>query len=289
MRLGYLAVAFMILAGVIAAMAFLGITAATTPRTVAAALGTDAADPPDLASRREAAIAELTAACLRAAGIAAVAVIEAPAAFPDADLDPVAWAERWGFGVSTSVGASPAVSVVDVNLEAAERAGPAARRRYLAVLHGEGRRPGCHDPASEQVLGLRRRVLAPIAADLGRLDRAIEADPAMATVLASWQRCVAPVADAFGPSRADLGPTLLARFAARLAAIRDDSAQLARLQATERRTATVIARCEAAYAAARARVATTYEGPWVDRHRAILERMRTAIAEAEAAWPTVPP
>ena len=82
---------------------------------------------------------------------------------------------------------------------------------------------------------------------------------------------------------------LLGRFADRLAAVHGDPAALARLQATERRTAAVVARCEVAYAADRARIAATYEGPFVDRHRAELERIRRAIAAAEAAWPTLPP
>jgi len=289
MRLGYLAGAFVALAGMVAALVFLAVTAAGAPRTVAAALGTDGADPPGLAVRRETAIALLTTACLRAAGIAAVPVIEPPTAIPDADLDPVAWAERWGFGVSTSVATPPGPPVVDVNLQAADRAGPAARRRYLTALHGDGRRLGCHESASEQVLGLRERILAPIAPDLARLDRAIEADPAMDAVLAAWQRCVAPVSDSPRSTRHDLGPTLLARFADRLGAVRASPVDLARLQATERRAATAVARCEVAYAADRAPVAATYEGPWVDRHRSTLERMRAAIAAAEAAWPTVSP
>jgi hypothetical protein len=289
MRLGYLAAACAILAAIVSALAFLAVTAASTPRTVAAALGTDGADAPGLAARREGAIAQLTAACLRSAGIEAVPVLETSAAIPDADLDPVAWAERWGFGVSTSVTAAPAVPVIDANLQAADRKGPAARRRYLALLHGDGRRPGCHEAASEQVLGLRQRLLAPLAADLTALGRAIEADAAIGVVLETWRQCVAPLAGPSRATRADLGPMLLGRFADRLAAVHGDPAALARLQATERRTAAVVARCEVAYAADRARIAATYEGPFVDRHRAELERIRRAIAAAEAAWPTLPP
>ena len=59
----------------------------------------------DLDRRRADAVAILTTRCMAAHGLAWAARPELPRQIPDAELDPVAWAERWGFGVSTSVGA----------------------------------------------------------------------------------------------------------------------------------------------------------------------------------------
>ena len=67
----------------------------------------------------------------------------------DAGLDPVNWAARWGFGVSTVVGRPEPVSVPDPNLQA-EAAMPAEDRdAYRAALDGPA---GCRTIATDTVV-----------------------------------------------------------------------------------------------------------------------------------------
>jgi hypothetical protein len=265
-----------------------------TPVTVASALGLDGPDPPGWQERREGAIAMLTAACLRRAGLEVVPVLDPPPPIPDPDLDPVAWAERWGFGVATSVGAAGVGAAVpgptDPNLEAARRAGGAAEQRYLAALRGHDGQPGCQQQASEIVLGLRERLLQPLEPALARLAGEIDADPAMAAIVDAWRVCVRPVAGtlADGP-RAAVGPAMLERAAKRLADWDGSPAALAAIQADERREASVVARCEAAYAGGRTRIATRHETPFVRAHATELAAIQSALEREEAAWPTMPP
>src|SRR4051794_21955986 len=221
LRLGYGGAGAAAIAFFVTLVAVLPNTAARPdPRSVAEALG-DVPDDPVTAARAAAAIAVRTAACLRAAGIRAVPIVDGPISIPDPDLDPVRWAERWGFGVSTSIGAPSPSPAADPNLSAAIGAGPVAHRRYLDALLGVDDQPGCHQVASDEVLGLRRRTIAPLARELSDLQRSIAADKDQAAVEQHWQACVRSVAPTFVPGR---GPgagdirTIIDAFAKRSAA-----------------------------------------------------------------------
>ena len=269
---------------------------APAPVTVRAALGLDGADPPDLARRRELAVERVVVACMAQRGFAYVPLTDPPPAIPDADLDPVDWAERWGFGVSTSAGRLLATApVVDVNLELAARLDPPEARRYRAALFGTGPRDeGCRAAGAEAILGLRERLLAPLAGPLSALEHAVAGDPGMTTAEATWATCVRRAADAMGVpaagrTRARLVPATLDVLARRLAALTPrDRAGLERLREAERRSAVAVARCESAYATDRETIARPYEAAFVRMHRVELRRIGSAIRTAEAALPAVP-
>jgi hypothetical protein len=206
---------------------------------------------------------------------------------PDEALDPVAWAARWGFGISTAVDAPPSAPLQDPN--AAYAAGLAAeqRRAYADALHGAAGRAGCAARATREVMDVRTRALEPLEGELGALEAAIDADPASTTMTAAWRGCVSSLGVP-APERGTLSIRLIERYASRLRAL-DGRAGLARLQADERRAGTQAARCDVAFVVGRASVAAPYERAFVVRHRDELDRIGAAIRSAEAAWPTIPP
>ena len=267
-----------------------------TPTTVRSALGLDGADPPGLDRRRAEAVERVVAACMARQGFPYHPVADPGPAIPDAELDPIAWAERWGFGVSTAIGWTQAApSLRDPNVALAERLGPAEAQRYRAALIGtEGQDGGCRAAGADTIHGLRQRLLAPLSQPLSALQAAIDRDPRTRTVRTAWVACIRRAADTIGIRAGDrtrdrLVPVALDVLARRLAALApDDETGLARLQAAERRSAVSIARCESSYAAGRAAVAEPYEAAFVRAHRADLRRIGAAIRAAEAALPNLP-
>jgi hypothetical protein len=257
------------------------------PRTVEEALGLRAAGA-ELDSRRAAAVAVLTAACMRGFGLSWLPVPDAPPAIPDPDLGPVAWADRWGFGVST-IPARPAGSADDPNLGAIATLPEAVRSRYRATLHGSAGQPGCQETAREAVYGLRDRLLRPLRSELDALDAAVTADPTQGRAVAVWRGCVGRVADGLPIDRRSLPNALLQRFAARASDVERGSPRLRDIQEDERRVAGVLARCEETYTDARTRIAAHYEAAFVLRHETALRAVGDAIRAAEAALPTLPP
>jgi hypothetical protein len=222
-------------------------------------------------------------------GHAWLPIVEPVPSIPDASLDPVAWADRWGFGISTEADRPTASPMPDGNLEALARASPSTRAAIVAAVHGTAASPGCAERANEEVYGLRTRALAPLRAALDQLRSAIDGDPAGLAAVASWRACVAAVSGDLALDRATLPAALLDRAARRYQEVRSHRADLASAQRDERRTAGVVARCEVAFAAARSRIAARYEGPFVARHREQLEAIASAIRSTEAAWPSAPP
>lgn len=234
---------------------------------------------------------------MRALGMPYRPVPQPAPPIPDPGLGPVAWAERWGFGVTTSVGVRPVAEVADPNAAYAAALPPDAAVVYRTALFGTDGASGCHGAANEQVHGLRARLLAPLDADLAALGRAVDADAAMIAVRDSWSACIRPAADALALAGSDrdrdrLPDALIAAFAGRLRALRPSSTgppTLGALQAFERRTAVRIARCEAAFAAGRAVVAAAHESRFVREHTAALAAIGRSIRDAEAALPDEPP
>jgi hypothetical protein len=257
------------------------------PATLAAALAFDApGSAGTLDRRREAAVAERTAECMAALGLAYEPVPEPPPQIPDAELDPVAWSARWGFGVSTSATWAAGRPRPDPNAAYAAGLAPGPRDRYRAALYGDGRTPGCIAAATDRVLGLRARVLAPLRPDLDALHREVESDPAVRAAAATWRRCVTSATGIVDPERASLGARLVAAFVARLAT---SDIALPALQVEERRVATAVARCESEYSAARMRAAAPHEARFVRRHWPRLRAITQVIRDAEAALPTLSP
>jgi hypothetical protein len=256
--------------------------------TVEGALGLAGADDPGLERRRALAVAERTRACMARRGFEHAAVPEPPLIIPDAELDPIAWAERWGFGVATSVGAAhQSAGRPEVGASPGPSPGGAA---YRNALYGDDLDPGCHALATRSVYGIRERVLAPLRDDLAALADTIEGDAAMTPVRTAWRRCATDAVDGLGLEaaaieRVVLPSRLLATFAGRVAASAGDRAELRRVQAVERRVAVAVARCEAAFAAGRAAVAAPHEARFVARQRDALARARALIEAADAALP----
>jgi hypothetical protein len=261
-------------------------TAGRPPLTVREALGVDPGSPA-LDARRAAAVAELTAKCMDALGLDWRPRTEAPPDIPDAELDPVAWADHWGFGVSTRVGSS-ATALADPDLAMLAAMPADARDRYRAALYGSGERPGCHETARVEVYGLRDRLLRPIRPRLDALEAAIGVDAAMVRALTDWRGCVAPVAAGLRVDRS-LPAGLIERIATRAAAVASGTPELRDLQAEERHVAGVLARCELRYTAVRETVARRYEAPFVARNSSTLAGIGAAIRAAEAALPTLSP
>lgn len=286
MRAAFGAILFGLVGGVGLATAVLS-SAGDRPTTVEAALRIHG--DPSLDRRRADAVAVLTADCMRQRGLPWLAVPEPAPQLPDPDLDPVEWARRWGFGLSTMVGAAPAQTREDANMAGSDGADPSTRAAYRRALHGQDGTPGCHDIASDAVFGLRDRLLAPMRDALDGLDARISADPAARQAVATWRKCVRPIATGLAADRRSLAGNLVGRYDARvrnLAGLRS-IAVLAALQADERRVATVVAECELAYAAARAAAAAPHEATFVVEHHGALTTIGAAIRAAEAALPTL--
>src|SRR4029453_12641471 len=111
---------------------------------------------------RSEAVGVLVARCMQAQGFAWDPWVEPPPAVPDPDLEPVAWAERWGFGVSTFVGRLPEAQAADPNLTALAGLPLPDRTRLRNALYGPRESdPGCLRSANDAVFGLRDRLLTP--------------------------------------------------------------------------------------------------------------------------------
>jgi hypothetical protein len=271
--------------GLAAAVVWGGPTRSTT---VAELLGLEPAGA-ELDARRANAVAALIADCMARLGLSWRPVAEPGPDIPDPALDPVAWADRWGFGVSTTADRPLPPGVADPNLSTLASLPPTAQRDYRLALHGSPGHHGCHEVATERVYGLRDRLLQPIRADLDGLDADIDADPGTAKALATWRGCVAEVSSGLTIDRRTLPGALMERFANGTAAISGGRVALRALQTEERRVAGVIARCEVAYGAVRRQVAARNEVRFLATHQEALVRIGAAIRAAEAALPTLPP
>jgi hypothetical protein len=284
-RAAYLALLIGLVGGLGLATAVLS-EAADRATTIASALGLE--NGAALDERRAEAVAVLTAACMRRLGLDWAPVVEAMPTIPDAHLDPIAWADRWGFGISTA-GVQPSTRPEsDANLVAVDAMPATAQSVYRAALHGTSDRPGCHEQASGTVYGLRDRLLAPLRASLDALQAEVEADPAAVRALAAWHACVADVSGGVTIDRRSLAGAIVERFIARMAALRERRG-LPALQAEERHVAGVLARCEARYVDAKAGVATRHERAFLARHGEALQAIGAAIRAEESALPTLPP
>ena len=291
MRAAYAALVFGVAAGLILTTGVLSGGRAPRPTTVAAVLAVDVPGI-DIDRRRSEAVAVLVSTCMTRHGIALTPWVERPPSLPDPDLGPVEWARRWGFGISTTVGHGSRVVPADPNLGLFGTAPPDERDARRRALYGFGGHPGCQATATDEVYGLRARLMTPLRAALDGLEAEIAADPAAERALAMWRDCVAPVAEGLTLERQRLPAALMERVSDRLGDLGTTPATIAGLagiQAAERRTATLLADCEAAFAADRAEVAAPYEAAFVDEHRAALERAGAAIREAEATLPALPP
>jgi hypothetical protein len=290
-RAGYLTFALAAL-GLLLVGTLVGLPA-PRPGSVTAVLGLDGRETPELERRRAFEVARRTASCMHSLGFAYDPVPEPPIAIPDAALDPIAWAARWGFGVTTSVRTLRDQEHVDVNAARAERLPWDERERYRRALHGKGDDPGCHGAATTAVYGMRERALATLRPHLAALERAIDADPAMDDVRAVWVECasaaIRPLASTtVTPDRERLPARILGWFAARLDAMRS-ARDLANAQALERWVAVAIARCESAFGSRRTNVAAPHEAAFIRIHGAALARIGLVIRAAEDRLASLPP
>ena len=285
MRAAYLALLIGLVGGLGLATAVLS-EAADRPTTVAAAL--DLGNDATLDERRAIGVAALTTACMRRLGLEWAPTVDTVPTIPDADLDPVAWADRWGFGISTAAAGPSAQPDADPNLAGVAAMPAAAQSVYRAALHGASDRPGCHETASATVYGLRDRLLAPLRPSLDALEAEIASYPVALRALACWHDCVSEVSGGATIDRRSLPPAIVQRFIGRVSALRD-TRDLPALQAEERRVAGVLARCEVHYVEAKAAAAARHETLFLATHHEALRAIGAAIRAAEAALPTLPP
>lgn len=260
-------------------------------RTVASVLALDVPGV-DIDRRRSEAVAVLVARCMTGHGFAWTPWVEPPPSLPDPGLGPITWAERWGFGISTVIGRPQTVEAGDPNLAAIGALGPDERDTVRRALYGDRGGGGCQDVASDDVFGLRERLLAPIRPALKELDSRIAADRGAPVLVSAWRTCVTPVSSASTVERSEVPARVMAGISNRLAALPQTPgavAALAALQADERRAATVLARCEAAFSAGRSIVAAPYEASFTLEHGDALRRIGAEIRAAESALPTLPP
>ena len=284
MRAAYAALILGIVAGLVLAT---GVLSSRTDRETTTVAGVLALEQPgdDGDARRAEAVAVLTARCMTTRGFQWAPSVEPPPSIPDAELDPVTWAARWGFGVSTVVGRPEPVSPRDPNVQAVTAMPPDEGDAYRDALDGPA---GCRTVATEHVYGLREREMAPVRASLRELDEKIAASPGAARATAAWAHCVGPVADGRPLEPRTLSPELRDAFVQRLARLGQVTGVVA-LQVEERRVATIMARCDVDYQRARGEVAAPFEAAFVAQHRRRLEATGAAIRSAEAALPTLPP
>lgn len=173
---------------------------------------------------------------------------------------------------------------------------PADRPRFRVALYGDGMGTvGCQGEAADAVFGLRTRLLAPLRAALTRIERAIEADPALDDARQRFADCatrsLGPMGATPGAPTHDRGALpawILDWFGTRLPAVMGSARALADLQHLERRTATAVARCELRFAHDRTIVARPHETAFVDRYGRVLAGIGAAIRAAEAAYPPAP-
>ena len=292
MRAAHAALILGIVGGLWLASSAFSARATPAPMTVAAALALDE-DGLDIDARRSEAVAVLVARCMQGRGFVWKPWVEPPPTVPDADLEPVAWAERWGFGVSTFAGRLPEAQAQDPNLTALAGLPLADRTRYRNALYGTRESdPGCLRSGNDAVFGLRDRLLTPLRAALADLDARINADPGALDAVAAWRACVAPIAGNDLPERRSFAERLIARFDGQVQGLGATPASMVglfALQTEERRVAAILAGCEAAFARTRDAVATPFEAAFVAQHRDGLARIGAAIRDAEAALPTLPP
>jgi hypothetical protein len=285
-RAAYAALILGVVAGAALATGVLSGRGDPGPTTVAGILALD--EPGiDRDRRRADAVAMLAGRCMLTRGHAWTPWPEPPPPIPDAELDAIGWAERWGFGVSTMVGRPVASASVDPNLRTIAAMAPDGREAYREALDGPH---GCRTDATDRVYGLRERALSPIRASLLDLDARIAASDAAERATGRWRDCVRPLADGDGHDvqRRTLPTELRDRFARRLAALARIPGLVA-LQVEERRVAAALARCDIEYDAARALAAAPFEAAYVAERRAALEAISAEIRAGEAALPSLPP
>lgn len=287
LRAGYLVVMLSVLGTLAVALAVLAPPPHRPgPTTVAEALGIG--QDATLDRRRALAVALRTHACMAALGLPHDPVPEPPPPIPDAHLDPVAWAARWGFGIATSVRVPAPMLAPDPNADRLATMTGAERARYTVALYGEGRGRdrslGCHGTAVDAVYGLRDRALEPLRERLDALRTTIDGDPAIPALDAGWDACVRslgiPLTD-----RSTLIDRMRRSFTERTAAVQADARLVAAVAEEERRIASGIARCEATHAAGMAAISAPYEARFVATYRSLLARIGARIQTAEAAYP----
>lgn len=290
MRAGYASFWLVVLLAIVAVVGA-GLTGhrqpPVAPATIAGALGLDETDAVELDRERATVVNAMTARCMAARGLPYPATVEPPPVIPDASLDPVAWADRWGFGVTTSVGTTGASTVVVDPVEDLVASWPAnEKERYRAALRGNDEVPGCLPRATDAVYGARDRLLAPLEPAFRSLEASVEGDQRMTPIRDAWTVCARSVALPLHIAEAEvardrLPSRLIDWFVAALTQPGGGAGQ--RLLAIRERTvAGAIARCDMAFSKARTVVAAPYEAEFVARHRTELQAIGVAIREAES-------
>ena len=203
---------------------------------------------------------------------------------------PRAWAAKWGFGVSTSVGVVSATPpAADPNLAYVDSLTPAQGEAYRAALFGSSTEPGCNRQANELIYGRHDRLLAGLAPDLARLEDQIAHDARIVDADARWMACIATAS--FRPSsRQHFGQEAIDLLTRRLEDIMGpppgdpdvDVSALARLQAFEIDLALRGFDCDEGVRAVSEAVRLEHESQFVDDHRAALDDVKAQAVRLDA-------
>jgi hypothetical protein len=233
--------------------------------------------------RRERAVEDLTASCMRDKGFEYVPwspdLEENREPYPielQASLSAEEFARKYGYGITTIT----VKRTVDPNQEIWARLSPEAQKAYDDALWGDG----CHEEADRKVNGdadaeeLRlQKEFEDLAEDIGRLEQRLLDDPRMREALTGWADCMA---DGGYPGLEE--PVDAQNVVGeRMSEILDDPTKAAEVRAFEVTTATTDHECQREHLEpVRAEVATRLEKQFVAEHRAELERFRERAGDS---------
>jgi hypothetical protein len=222
--------------------------------------------------------------------------VDLPQAPPDAELSPRAWAERWGFGIATSVGVvSPSAPRPDPNLEYVATLSPSQAEQYRTALYGSSTEPGCADQAADRVYGRYEQVLDPLGPEIDQMEQAIRSDTRTITLTMAWLECVSD--DDFRPSsREALVPELTEVLQAKLAEVMGpppgrsdfDTAELRAIQRREIELALRTIDCDTRFEHRFSEVRAEHERAFISAHEDELVEVRTQMDAIERSLRLAP-
>lgn len=229
----------------------------------------------------ELAVQEAARRCMAARGLRYIPHVSEPAAAPDANLPPVAWAAAYGFGI---VRQPPSESGLDVdpNRELIDNLPSDERAAYVDALYATPSfgvyGSGCVGEANSAVRGRRDALLAGLGRDIAALRRQAANDPRLRAAAVVWATCVGDAGFAVS-SRAALDALIEERVAgpARELSQTSDPSGVDALWRLERDLAVAVATCDIDWNEAHARVTGELESAYIVAHLTDMERLRTEL------------
>src|SRR5437773_3278274 len=239
---------------------------------------------------------ELVASCMASRGFTYRPRRDGPPQPPDPELAPVEWAEKWGFGIATSVGTSTDESLeADPNDSYIQSLSGTQRNAFFTALRGAAEPAassapeGCLPLANDQVYGRYNSVLTPVSDALESIGPDIHQDSRVAPAIADWASChVGAGLPRDHPERvaqrlaSDVSTQLMAIMGPPPGRPDYDRAALSSLQASDKRVATAVAICSQRFQDAYRPIANEYESRWASLHADTLKQVTEQLAEFDA-------